>query len=513
MEKNKEDVIEDTTLINKINKKLTYYYDTDYPIKNFLLIVLVALLLRLTVALGNYSGFGKSPLYGDFEAQRHWLEITLNLKPKTWYFYDLQYWGLDYPPVTGYHSLLLAKIGNYINPSWFELVTSRGNEDKNLKIFMRLTVVFSEILTFVLPLFMFVLACMDIKAKKELQLKSLFTLSFILFNPLLIIIDHGHFQYNCVMLGFLIFSLYYIQQKDYIKCSVFFCLCVGFKQMALYYSLPIFAYLLAKCLFPMNLIRLIKIGATVIVTFGCLLYPLIYQENDWLDIIKQVFIRIFPLQRGLFEDKVANFWCSLNILIKLRNYFKVDELAKISALTTLITCLPSFYKLLRKPSMPRLLLTLTIHSFSFFLFSFQVHEKSILLPTLPLFLFLFVIKAYDIKKWNTTITNENVVLFTNVAMFSLYPLIKKDNLISEYYGLILFFNTLFNNTSITNRYNLIYLPIIIWHIAELFLLPPTKLPDIFTVLNQAYASVVFLGFWLILNVISFYKPVTKSKKE
>jgi len=47
-------------------------------------------------------------MYGDYEAQRHWLEITLHLPTSLWYRYDLQYWGLDYPPLTAYHSWLLG---------------------------------------------------------------------------------------------------------------------------------------------------------------------------------------------------------------------------------------------------------------------------------------------------------------------------------------------------------------------------------------------------------------------
>jgi alpha-1,3-glucosyltransferase len=43
-------------------------------------------------------------MYGDYEAQRHWLEITFHLPIRMWYKYDLQYWGLDYPPLTAYVS-------------------------------------------------------------------------------------------------------------------------------------------------------------------------------------------------------------------------------------------------------------------------------------------------------------------------------------------------------------------------------------------------------------------------
>lgn len=55
-------------------------------------------------------GFDTPPMYGDFEAQRHWMEVTTSLPVSQWYFYDLGYWGLDYPPLTAYHSWLLGKM-------------------------------------------------------------------------------------------------------------------------------------------------------------------------------------------------------------------------------------------------------------------------------------------------------------------------------------------------------------------------------------------------------------------
>lgn len=71
-----------------------------------LLIILIALLFRLLVSLHSFSGESKPPTFGDFEAQRHWMEITFNLPLKDWYrntgSNDLKYWGLDYPPLSAY---------------------------------------------------------------------------------------------------------------------------------------------------------------------------------------------------------------------------------------------------------------------------------------------------------------------------------------------------------------------------------------------------------------------------
>lgn len=74
------------------------------------LILMIVGLFRWSVGLWGYSGHGKPPMYGDFEAQRHWMELTAHLPVSLWYFYDLPYWGLDYPPLTAYHSWLCGKM-------------------------------------------------------------------------------------------------------------------------------------------------------------------------------------------------------------------------------------------------------------------------------------------------------------------------------------------------------------------------------------------------------------------
>jgi alpha-1,3-glucosyltransferase len=70
-------------------------------------------------------------MFGDYEAQRHWMELTIHLPFRQWYTYDLPYWGLDYPPLTAYvswicgivyvHSILV-EIGHQAN-SMIALIT------------------------------------------------------------------------------------------------------------------------------------------------------------------------------------------------------------------------------------------------------------------------------------------------------------------------------------------------------------------------------------------------------
>ncbi len=92
---------------------------------------------------------------------------------------------------------------------------------------------------------------------------------------------------------------------------------------------------------------------------------------------------------------------------------------------TLFTALPAMLQQIRRPSKKGLLLCMASSAFAFFLFSYQVHEKSILLPLLPV----------------TMLAPDLPVLASwlpAVAAFSMYPLLKKDNLSLAYVGLLLF---------------------------------------------------------------------------
>ena len=118
-----------------------------------ILILTFGLTLRAILSRHPYSGQGKPPMFGDFEAQRHWQEITVNLPISEWYFNttsnDLLYWGLDYPPLTAYHSYLMGKVAEYLDPSYVALNSSCGIEDVNHKIFMRGTVLLADLLIYI----------------------------------------------------------------------------------------------------------------------------------------------------------------------------------------------------------------------------------------------------------------------------------------------------------------------------------------------------------------------------
>ncbi|VEU20810.1 DEKNAAC101745 [Brettanomyces naardenensis] len=496
------------------------------------IIIVFALIVRCAVGIGPYSGEKSPPMFGDFEAQRHWMEITTHLPISRWYYYDLQYWGLDYPPLTAFHSWLLGKFGSIIDSSWFALDTSRGMETSDLKSYLRITSLVSE-LAFYIPAVQMFTRWMGRYYSKAATIDQTIIAAAILYQPALIIIDHGHFQYNSVMLGLTLLAVVHLLYDNYCLAAIFFVLSISFKQMALYYAPIFFFYLLSICIWSpssrsFDLQRLIAIGCTVILTLGIQIAPFVLFGG--LDQLRQILLRMFPFDRGLFEDKVANFWCATNVVIKYKQVFTTDQLKKLSLVLTLLGISPSCAAIFFRTRKELLAWCLASCSMAFYLFSFQVHEKSILLPWMPITLLLNEVDPDVISM---------VCWFSNIALFSMWPLLKRDELIIQYFVLGVLSNWLMGNLSwIRLALRVIKLPVsyrelatpvlphsIIWrlvivgsyvaafsiHLAEAFTAPPQSLPHIWVIGNVVVSFGSFVLFWLWCNYKIYIISTTNSK--
>lgn len=220
----------------------------------YVILIGAAICLRSTISLHSYSGQSKAPLFGDYEAQRHWQEVTVNLPIKDWYENttdnDLLYWGLDYPPLTAYHSFIVGHIAQRINESYVELHQSRGISTDQHKNFMRLTVLAADVLIYIPALLLACNVIYDKILRMNIQKSEGFMFTFIaiaLFYPGQILIDNGHFQYNNISLGLMVFAVVAIMTNRRILAAVLFVLALNYKQMELYHAIPFFCYLLANC--------------------------------------------------------------------------------------------------------------------------------------------------------------------------------------------------------------------------------------------------------------------------
>ena len=458
-----------------------------------LLCSLTSIMLRWAVSMGPYSGKGKMPLFGDYEAQRHWQEITLNLPPSEWYMNstrnDLLYWGLDYPPLTAYHSYVLGMIANKTNPDWVQLEISRGHESYYHKLFMRYSVLVTDILIY-LPAFVFYMFQVGPHKGHRDQLTSTFA---VFLYPGLILIDYGHFQYNSVSLGFALWSIIAILTNHEIVGSVAFCLALNYKQMELYHAMPIFCFLLGKCFRGKEnwFLKVCKLGLAVVISFILCWIPFL---TDRLA-VSQVLHRLFPFARGLFEDKVANFWCSASVVIKLKEILTKDHLVLLCLGTTLGGLIPSSLHLLYRPSPKNFKLALVNSSLVFFMFSYQVHEKSILLAALPVCLLLPESPVMSI--W-----------FLHMSSFSMLPLLIKDGLLLQFIGMSLPFHVIstllikappHRDKSLITMFKSLVLWLsfsgtVVLVACSVMIEPPSHLPDLWPVLVSAYSAVHFLLF-------------------
>ncbi|KAF2201129.1 ALG6, ALG8 glycosyltransferase [Delitschia confertaspora ATCC 74209] len=511
------------------------------------LILMAVGLFRWTTGLWSYSGYQSPPMHGDFEAQRHWMEITKHLPVSQWYFHDLEWWGLDYPPLTAYHSWLLGVIGSAINPEWFALFTSRGLDDPSLKIYMRATVFISEYVAYVPALIIFLRRYSRTQGVNVWEASIAFVA--ILMQPATILIDHGHFQYNTVMLALTLASMSSMIAGRPLWSCFFFVGALGFKQMALFYAPAVFAYLLGICITPrINLSRFAAIALVTVASFALLYLPFIlgiaynmYQGISMEDMplppllaslpiqlnekawyfplvlqLGQTVHRIFPFARGLFEDKVANIWCAIHTFHKLYQY--PSALLKNAALgTTLVAITPPCFILFLKPRKELLPLALAATAWGFFLCSYQVHEKNVLLPLLPMTVLLGGKGGLlpSIRAW--------VGLANMLGVWTMFPLLKRDDLRVPYFVLTLLWAYLLGlpPTSLsayqegtkgglslpTKILHLnIYLAMVGWHIVEAFVPPPTDKPDLWTVANVLVGA----GGFVICYLWCLWRLVIKS---
>ncbi len=147
------------------------------------------------------------------------------------------------------------------------------------------------------------------------------------------------------------------------------------KQMNLYLAPAIFCYLLAGCLDKCGArAKISALAPLALVTISTCALCWLPFLGDW-DACRAVLVRIFPLERHLYEDKVANLWCTLSPLLKLKQRLSIDALVRLALGTTAAAIMPQCALLLRRPSRLAFLLASASSALAFFLCSFQACQK------------------------------------------------------------------------------------------------------------------------------------------
>lgn len=306
--------------------------------------------------------------------------------------------------------------------------------------------------------------------------------------------------------------------------------------MALFYAPAIFAYLLGSCVTPkLDVGRLLSIALATVASFVMLYGPFLlgvtweqyrglstadYPQPPQLQALQsllpfpipkhsilypallqvaQSVHRIFPFSRGLFEDKVANLWCSLHTFHKLSRYSSAT-VQRLALAATLLTCLPPSAILLLRPRKELVALGFAACAWAFFLCSFQVHEKNVLLPLLPMTVLLAEQGGLrpEVRSW---------VGFANLlAAWTLFPLLKRDGLQVPYFvltalwawlmalppfSLSAYFGQARDKERAKTPVDVLtavlhlsaYVAMVVWHLLDAFVPPPFDKPDLWVVAN------------------------------
>jgi alpha-1,3-glucosyltransferase len=315
-------------------------------------------------------------------------------------------------------------------------------------------------------------------------------------------IDHGHFQYNCVSLGLALFAIGLAIIEWPFAASILFMMAICYKQIALYLAPAFFFFLLGQSLKATTklgktgaiAIRGVAVVLTLIATFS----PFLHNQTLFLQVIR----RIFPFERGLFEDKVSNFWCVSNVFFKWREHIDLTNLIRLSTLLTGLSLLPNAYCCIISPTPLQFIYSLSTSALSFFLFSFHVHEKSILFAVLPISLLSY--DAPIICQW-----------FGRCALFSLFPLLEKDGLELAYFCHMVIYQVWSNLKPPSKEWSKVsYISFLCFvlelcvHILSIWIPSSGRFPDLVPLIFAIVSGFQFGVIWLILNWIQLNNAVS-----
>ncbi|KAJ3442308.1 dolichyl pyrophosphate glc1man9glcnac2 alpha-13-glucosyltransferase-related [Anaeramoeba flamelloides] len=444
-------------------------------------------------------------------------------------------------------------------------------------IFQRISVLLMDV-----PLYLSIIHLKRYLNGKYGQVFTRGDLVLILLNPGLILVDNMHFQYNSLMLSILIFSISFAIRKKYLISLFLFCVVLNLKHIYLYYGICFAFYILKNYVFhnainflrdhnknrkrkaekeismvlgndipqvfkwDLIFMRLFKIFVITFSVFSSSFYPFLRNEFDTQ--LSAILGRLFPFGRGLTHSYWApNYWAIHTFVDKVlqvvtgkagKTGFKtrgvvgdLDEHVILPTVTPLMTAvitllaLTPLIKVLIDTKSPSFLKTKIIFiesiayaALSSFMFGWHVHEKAILMASIPLCLLashslfhakisfiLNIIGTFSLFPLLFTFT-ENVIkvcMLLTFASFS-YHHMKSQHL--NFSSFMQWYEKLYLILLIP-----FYLSIIIFRCLPIY----EKLPFLPLLFISVYSAVGIGYVWLSLffKVLSRFIDFDSSKKE
>eukprot|EP01062_Namystynia_karyoxenos_P016520 TRINITY_DN16031_c0_g1_i1.p1 TRINITY_DN16031_c0_g1~~TRINITY_DN16031_c0_g1_i1.p1 ORF type:complete len:549 (+),score=229.66 TRINITY_DN16031_c0_g1_i1:111-1649(+) len=241
----------------------------------------------------------------DFEVHRNWLAITHSLPWQEWYVDNTSHWTLDYPPFFAAFEWALSFPAAAVDPEMVRLDNLEYASHATV-LFQRVTVIISDCL-----LLAAVAAYLRETARpgREFWVRLL----SVVCHPGLIMVDNIHFQYNGFLYGLWALSLLAAARGRMVLCGVLFAAVLNFKHIFMYYAPAYFVFLLRRhCIGGGGgggfLGRIAVLGAAVLCVFAASLLPFALAG-----LLPRLLARLFPWGRGLCHAYWApNFYAAYN---------------------------------------------------------------------------------------------------------------------------------------------------------------------------------------------------------
>jgi alpha-1,3-glucosyltransferase len=486
------------------------------PVVSFAAVACIGVALRCMLAVHPHSGLHEAPLRGDFEAQRHWVEVTHGVPRAAWYRdgpgNSMQHWGLDYPPLSALHAwgigaatraaIAVLPVSN-ATALWeqsFGLVASHGAESDEIRFIMRAAALVTDVVMYFSSVW---------ALSRVLRIDALALVALVLALPQSFI-DHGHLQFNSVPGGLFVAgaaaaALWSCNREKRVALDMAIAVAaataVMFKHMSLFWTPGIGAVLLSHVVDTYRTRGAVPaLGhLSLTVAAGVAVFAASFAPLNAVDVLT----RMFPFHRGLFEDKVANVWCSITPVWRVADYVPVHQLVRLCTACTAAAFFPSVLAtiLRRPPSEPtaavfRYAAAASAASLSFFLFAFQVHEKGILLPAAGAALAAVAVPPHAAVR----AACDHFVL---VAVASLWPLAVKDSLTGPWFACVLLaaihsavsISRVCDTTFARRVWTLSVLSLVMTGLFVAVTEPGPQLPDLHALAVSIVCCVHFVGYW------------------
>ena len=495
-------------LIKKLNDYMQKYINYSSPeiLNNTLLINLFSILLKIIIGLNYYNN--ENQRFNDFEEKKFLMEKIINLNIEEWYTYSKNkknIFPLNYPPIFSYFSFFLG--------FFFKFFFNKTTHFENyiFTIIMKVFYLFFDVLIYHSSCFLF---CKFYFLQRKKNILKFYILLFLLLvSPIFIIIDHGFFQYNNIMNGFFIFSIYFLFKDNIFIGITFYFLCFNFNFIGLYYLIP-FSLFIIKFIFNYSNKNIFKIlfyffliGIFIFLSFSIIYSPWII--NDKIeDVVKVIYLE----NNTIDKNKIPNFWLFLSHFYNIKQF----NYRKFSYFLNFFFSLLPIYSILfyKQLSFKILNFAFYIISFSFFLFSYNTNDKTVIILFLSYLLCFFKL-------------SELLSSFILISMFSIQNSVENNNLLFPYFILMFMFyfiskfiqdiylksklekNNIFLNGENTKYYYfnlyeiIIIFTIIIFNICKIYIKEPFHSSEFYSIFHCCFCFSYFIFIFFYSNMKLF----------